>query len=246
MADRWCKLLTRTRTSGKIMEACDLAGPAAWALYSGLLMLHAEFGERGRIPPTHCDLRNLRSNLPAFGMKVQDFSDALEALRTADLIQTDDSGSIAILGWDDDVAPQCSQCRKPNHVPKYATCEDCRSKLRNLRKAGRESPGGSTSSGDHPEELANDWSEFANSDDKLADGSTDVSRKEKEKEKDGDSTSPKSMRPHNPETIHSESAAAAVELSLMGVERQTASYASTSQPIPAGDILQGIFRRGAV
>lgn len=51
----------------------------------------------------------------------------------------------------------------------------------------------------------------------------------------------------NPETIHSESVVVVVEpVSLSGSDRQTRSYASTSEPIPAGDILQGIFRRGAV
>lgn len=141
MADRWVKLKVSVRENDRVAAAVEAAGVAAWAVYSGLIVLHAEFGSHGRLDTAHSRPTRIRMGLPAFGLATEDVARSLDALEDAGLIVRDGEGSITLVGFDESVMPACSGCGKPNPEPGHSTCPTCRERWRARRRGGRGSNG---------------------------------------------------------------------------------------------------------
>ena len=230
--------------NAKVMEAAMRGGPMAPLLALMVLDLNAVGDRRGTLNELESRPRTLARRLIGSGLDATEaeVTELLAILEDVGFLTVDEAGRIGLPGWSDDEfgirgrAPKpkgmrgcdrCGKAFKPTKKDNRFCSDSCRKRDHENRRNG--SPDDRT---DGPD----DW----------PDGRLDDSDGEREGETE---SSPSRLEVTNRpplQTIHSESAAAAVELSLMGLERQTASYASTSQPIPAGDILQGIFRRGAV
>lgn len=249
MADRWCKLLARTRASDKVSDAIEGGGPDAWLVFSGLMMIHAEFGVGGKLDAGTSRPGRIRNELSAFMLTKPRIAAALDALEDAGLLTRDDAGAITLRGWGDDVAPACVRCHRPNPEPSKATCPSCRAAFARARERSAEgTDDGQKIEGDR-DRSRSEGVEIASDRDPI-EGDRIRSLRDMDRDADlyRDAVDPHPPSEGSPQSgaIHSESAAAAVDVSLLGPERQTRSYASTSGPVHIADILPGAFRGRAV
>ena len=114
MAD-WIKLKVSARENDRIAEACEVAGLAAWGVYTGLLMLHAEFGSHGELQPANARPTRIRIGLPALGMSIDDVTRALDALEGAGLIERREDGGLCLIDADEIVERE--PVPDPPHAP---------------------------------------------------------------------------------------------------------------------------------
>eukprot|EP00752_Nemacystus_decipiens_P016671 g14911.t1 len=134
MADRWCKLLARARASDRVSDSIEKGGPDAWLVFSGLLMIHADFGVGGKLDAGTSRPGRIRNELSAFMMTRKRVEDGLDALEAAGMLSRDKAGAITLSGWGNDVAPTCVRCHRPNPEPSKATCPSCRASFAKSKK----------------------------------------------------------------------------------------------------------------
>lgn len=231
--------------NAKIAEAAERIGPLAPLLALVILDLNAIGDRRGTLNPLESRPRSLRRRLAAGGL--WDFSEdqvaeAVETLASVCFLDVRHDGSIHLPGWSDDEFGIRNRAPKPKGE---RACDQCGADFKPLRKDHRFCSAECRKK--HHEEArvgASDASDGRS--DACSDGRSDAPDGEIEGRTESlPSRSESSERPPL-EAIHSESAAAAVDVSLLDPERQTRSYASTSGPVHIADILPGAFRGRAV
>ena len=124
----WGKLAEDIARNPRVLAACraNRSGDP-YTLWTALISLHVTYGDSGRLPGEVVEPQAITQLCPCMWLTASEVTSAMDALKEAELISTDEGG-LQLLGYDEDWMVQCSSCHRPNPRPRNATCPECRAK----------------------------------------------------------------------------------------------------------------------